>query len=391
MVYKKGVTVCILAKDEEKNIADCINSVLSFADEIILVDNGSKDRTKDIASRLGAKVYTIVNCSEASLRNFSLSKASYLWTFSIDADERATPEFGKALKMEIEKSKDNIVAFEVPINSYYGGGLWATYLLVKCVKNGVGVHYEEGDIHPSMGKSINRVGEVGIIPGEIHHLDALIKDRSSSKRNLYLNKIELEINSQSDILEQSRLKNYLGLEYTSIGEIEYANRLYADVIRDLNNHPHSNFAHVLLAQNYVMNNKFDLAKVELGILIGENYESVLFDSDLSQTIYTLESKSNLSDALLQQSLILLEKIAIKYNEKDKALYWANLALYLWPFVSCNYLNLAALLGKKNSLGLIKRALEINSYLNSKIIYKQGCFPNLYESQCSLIKSTLEII
>lgn len=391
MVYKKGVTVCILAKDEEKNIADCINSVLSFADEVILVDNGSKDRTKDIASRLGAKVYTMVNCSEASLRNFSLSKASYLWTFSIDADERATPEFGKTLKMEIEKSKDNIVAFEVPINSYYGGGLWATYLLVKCAKNGVGVHYEEGDIHPSMGKSINCVGEVGIIPGEIHHLDALIKDRSSSKRNLYLKKIELEINSQSDILEQSRLKNYLGLEYTSIGEIEYANRLYADVIRDLNNHPHSNFAHVLLAQNYVMNNKFDLAKVELGTLIGENYESVLFDPNLSQTIYTLESKSNLSDALLQQSLILLEKIAIKYNEKDKALYWANLALYLWPFVSCNYLNLAALLGKKNSIGLIKRALEINSYLNSKIIYKQGCFPNLYESQCSLIKSTLEII
>lgn len=391
MVYKKGITVCVLAKNEEVNIADCINSVVTFADEIIVIDNGSKDKTKSIALLLGAKVYTIVNCSEAFLRNFSLSKASYAWTFSIDADERATPEFGDALKTEIEKVGDDIVAFEVPINSYFGDGLWATYLLFKCLKSGVGVHYEEGDIHPSIGKSVERIGKSGIVPSEIHHLDALIKNRSSNKCGSYLKKIELEISLQNETIEKNRLKNYLGLEYTSIGEIEHANRLYADVICDLNTHPHCNFAHILLAQNYVMQKRFDFAIKELGTLIGENFENFLYASDLKQTIHALKSKSKLTDALLQQSLILLEKIAINYNQKEKALYWAKLALCLWPFVSCNYLNLAALRGKEQSTELLNRAFEMNSYLKSKIIYQQGCFPNLYESQCSLIESAKQIV
>lgn len=94
---------------------------------------------------------------------------------------------------------------------------------------------------------------------------------------------------------------------------------------------------------------------------------------------------------MQQSLILLEKIAINYNQKEKALYWAKLALCLWPFVSCNYLNLAALRGKEQSTELLNRAFEMNSYLKSKIIYQQGCFPNLYESQCSLIESAKQIV
>lgn len=118
---------------------------------------------------------------------------------------------------------------------------------------------------------------------------------------------------------------------------------------------------------------------------------VLCDSDLDKAIHELKNKSKLTDALLQQPLILLEKIAINNNEKEKALYWANLALRLWPFVSCNYLNLAALLEKEQSTGLIKRAFEMNTYLNSKIIYQHGCFPNLYETQCSLIKSAKQII
>jgi|SRR5579885_523773 len=85
------LSVIILTKNAETLIADCIDSV-SFADEIIVVDDGSTDRTAELAKHLGAKVYSFIRESFAERRNFGLKKAKYKWVLYIDSDERVSKE-----------------------------------------------------------------------------------------------------------------------------------------------------------------------------------------------------------------------------------------------------------------------------------------------------------
>lgn len=84
----KPFSICMIAKNEEKNIARCLDSVSHFDCEIIIVDTGSTDRTKEIASQYTSKIYDFAWVDDFSAaRNFSLSKASYDWVLVLDCDE----------------------------------------------------------------------------------------------------------------------------------------------------------------------------------------------------------------------------------------------------------------------------------------------------------------
>jgi tetratricopeptide (TPR) repeat protein len=83
-----GVSLCMIVKDEEANLARCLASVKPIVDEMIVVDTGSIDRTRDIAEFFGARVYDYKWSDDfADARNFSLSKAIGKWILIMDADE----------------------------------------------------------------------------------------------------------------------------------------------------------------------------------------------------------------------------------------------------------------------------------------------------------------
>ncbi|MEW6003159.1 MAG: glycosyltransferase, partial [Nitrospirota bacterium] len=83
-----SISLCMIVKNEEQNIARALSSVKPVVDEMIVVDTGSTDRTKDIAKAFGAKVYDFAwTDSFSDARNFSLSKASGKWILVLDADE----------------------------------------------------------------------------------------------------------------------------------------------------------------------------------------------------------------------------------------------------------------------------------------------------------------
>ena len=90
------LSVVILAKNEERQIVDCIKNV-SFADEIVVIDDNSKDKTAELARENGAKVYTRKLDNFSSQRNFGLSKTTNKWVLFMDADERITPELAKEI------------------------------------------------------------------------------------------------------------------------------------------------------------------------------------------------------------------------------------------------------------------------------------------------------
>ena len=97
------LSAAIIAFNEEDKIADCIKSV-SFADETIVVDSHSSDRTREIAESLGAKVIEKVWPGHVEQKNFALSAASNKWVICIDADERVSQK----LREEIVSVMQNL-------------------------------------------------------------------------------------------------------------------------------------------------------------------------------------------------------------------------------------------------------------------------------------------
>lgn len=81
------LSAVIIAQDEEDCIAKAVESCLPFADEIVVVDGGSDDRTVEIAQQLGAIVYHNAWPGYATQRNFAAAQAKHDWIFFIDADE----------------------------------------------------------------------------------------------------------------------------------------------------------------------------------------------------------------------------------------------------------------------------------------------------------------
>jgi glycosyltransferase involved in cell wall biosynthesis len=85
------ISVTVITKDEEKNISDCLKSV-QWADEIIVVDSESSDRTIELAKKFTDKVIIRKWEGYVPQKRYALSLASNEWVLSLDADERITPE-----------------------------------------------------------------------------------------------------------------------------------------------------------------------------------------------------------------------------------------------------------------------------------------------------------
>lgn len=82
------ISVCIIAKNEEARIDRCLSSILPYQFEIVVVDTGSTDRTKELALKYTDNVFDFPWCDDFSAaRNFSLEMASNEWIFMLDCDE----------------------------------------------------------------------------------------------------------------------------------------------------------------------------------------------------------------------------------------------------------------------------------------------------------------
>lgn len=95
------LSAIIIAKNEAKNIRDCLDSV-AFADEIIVVDDHSEDETTLLAEQAGACVYQrAMNGDFAGQQNFAIGKAHGDWLLFIDCDERITEKLSKKIQAVI--------------------------------------------------------------------------------------------------------------------------------------------------------------------------------------------------------------------------------------------------------------------------------------------------
>jgi glycosyltransferase involved in cell wall biosynthesis len=115
----KQLSVYIIAYNEEDKIRDAIQSV-SWADEIVVADSFSTDRTAEIAKDLGARVVQIPFKGFGDLRNQAISACTHDWIFSLDSDERCTPSAGEEIRTIIA-DPDSKDAYYVPRRNYFMG------------------------------------------------------------------------------------------------------------------------------------------------------------------------------------------------------------------------------------------------------------------------------
>ncbi|MHB1051281.1 MAG: glycosyltransferase family 2 protein [Bacteroidota bacterium] len=113
------ISVCIITKNEEANIARCVRSV-QWADEIIVVDAESTDRTGVIARENGARVIERRWEGFAKQKEFAVLQASSEWVLSLDADEEVSDELEKEIR-EVLSAGTSYDGFEIARKSYFLG------------------------------------------------------------------------------------------------------------------------------------------------------------------------------------------------------------------------------------------------------------------------------
>ena len=117
MNTSSSVTLCMIVKDEEANLPRCLGAVQGAVRQLVVVDTGSTDRTREIAASFGAELHDFAWINDFSAaRNYSLQFATSPWVMYLDADEEMAPESVARLQETIrlaEAQQTESIAFEL--------------------------------------------------------------------------------------------------------------------------------------------------------------------------------------------------------------------------------------------------------------------------------------
>ena len=163
------ISLCMIVKNEERVLADCLKSAQPFFNQMIVVDTGSTDRTKEIAKEFGAEVYDYPwTDSFSAARNESLKFAKGKWIFWMDADDTLPFKCGEEVHNAVLNASDDTVAFVVPVQFVQDGpGAGTRVDHVKLFRADPRVSFE-GRIHEQNLPSIRALG------GQIHRSNILV-------------------------------------------------------------------------------------------------------------------------------------------------------------------------------------------------------------------------
>ena len=227
-----SLSVCLIVKNEEKYLDDALKSIADIADQIVIVDTGSTDRTLEIAQSYQAEIHHFEWISDfAAARNESIKYASGDWIFWIDADERLT-EASIPLLRKLLKFEKKPVIYTVRIKNIKEDGL--NYSLSdahRLFTNHRGIQFS-GKIHEQVSPSAKKHGaEVRSCALVLDHLGYSFTGEAKAKkqeRNRKILKLEVEEHPQSAYAHYTLAHNY-----KEDGENSEAEKHYK-IARDLN-------------------------------------------------------------------------------------------------------------------------------------------------------------
>jgi len=221
MFNKNKLSVVLATRNEEANIGRCLESVKNFADEIVVVDENSTDKTREIAREYGAKVFLEPHHDIFHItKQKALEKATGEWVLQLDADEKVTPELANEIKEvinmsqgeikkrfdvdipkmfhfkkhqrlveerdgKIGKNTGEVVAFFIPrLNMFLGrplkfGGVYPDGV-IRLIKNGK-ARFPQKSVHEQMKID----GEVSWLFNDLKHYDSPTMKRYLARFNRY--------------------------------------------------------------------------------------------------------------------------------------------------------------------------------------------------------------
>jgi glycosyltransferase involved in cell wall biosynthesis/tetratricopeptide (TPR) repeat protein len=194
---KARVSLCMIVKNEEANLAACLESTVGLFAETIIVDTGSTDRTREIAAQYGARVYEFPWCdSFAAARNESLRHVTAEWVFWLDADDRLDADNRDKLQKLFDSLTDPNVAFVLKCLCVAGGESHTPTAVdhVRLFRNHPAIRWEHR-VHEQILPAVRAMqGKVCFTDIVVHHTgytDKALRGRKL-ERDLRLLRLEYE-------------------------------------------------------------------------------------------------------------------------------------------------------------------------------------------------------
>jgi glycosyltransferase involved in cell wall biosynthesis len=217
------LSVVLATRNEEENIGTCLESVKDLADEIIVVDEYSTDKTVDIAKKLGAKVFLEPHHDIFHItKEKALSLAKGAWILQLDADEVVTPKLSRQIEEvlqgtykykknnlferhqklveerdgKIGKPSGEVVGYFIPRRNMFLGrplihaGAYPDGV-IRLVKRGY-AHFPQKSVHEQIALD----GEVSWLSGDLLHYDSPTLKRYLARLNRYTDIIAKEYSDQ---------------------------------------------------------------------------------------------------------------------------------------------------------------------------------------------------
>jgi len=211
------LTVAMIVKNEEQFIEKVIGNVQPVADEIVITDTGSTDRTADIIEKLNVRLFHYSwNGDEARARNFTLSKCKTDWILFIDADEFIDIRDYQKIR-KLLSGENGYIAYRIFLRHYIDPamefknlyqkdwkGSYILHSIIRIFKNGEGIFFSRpayAALDESLRARIDKVGNSNIV---FHHLDILRNKQKRSEKarwyyddvfkNLKMSPIDPEVN-----------------------------------------------------------------------------------------------------------------------------------------------------------------------------------------------------
>ena len=357
------ISVCMIVKNEEKWLEQCLNSVKKIADEIIIVDTGSADKTKEIAGKYTDKIFDFKWINDFSAaRNFAISKANCEWILSLDADESISERDFEKIREATKGSEANayhliwrdysndigITGWKSAIGDIYpeskaSNGFTESYVL-RLFQNSKNYEFE-GKIHETIQNSIKEKG------GKIFASDIVIHHYGNLR-----DKEEIEKKKES----YSKMLN----ERIEAGDSREKDRYY--ILFEL-------------ARELVIKKDLKGAKEALEKSININPE---FSKTLAMlgAIEITEKNFNEAEKLLKEAVILEPEdsnihsnLGIIYSEQGnfaKAIRKFERAIELNPRSADNFFNLGIVYlrmkKREKAMHFFEKAIELNPLYKEKI-------------------------
>jgi len=254
-VNNKGtLSLCMIVKNEEQHIARCLLSAKPVVDEMIIVDTGSTDKTRDIALAYGAKVFDFPWTKDFSAaRNQSLANASGEWILVLDADEVISPLDHAALRKLITKNTIKPIAYSMTTRNYTNevsvkgwtandhrypkeeaGTGWFPSTKVRLFPNSKGIQFEN-PVHEFVESTVEKAGmTIKTLGIPIHHYGRFDKDKLITKGKEYFLLGKQKIDEMG---KNPKALTELAVQASELGEYETAVELWKKVIELNGNNP----------------------------------------------------------------------------------------------------------------------------------------------------------